>query len=145
LPVTRRTRCRPSARAAPTPACRTSTTWPGSSSWCSTAAPEALLDSYHDERAYAADDNLLNSTRSTDFITPKSRTSRAARRGAGAGRTEPFARPLVNSGRLSTPTPYVHSSSLNTADSEHFAGKMRPGTNCADAPVQVNGQADAGC
>jgi 3-(3-hydroxy-phenyl)propionate hydroxylase len=24
-------------------------------------------------------------------------------------RSEPFARPLVNSGRLSTPTPYVHS------------------------------------
>ncbi|MGR9922042.1 FAD-dependent monooxygenase, partial [Escherichia coli] len=34
-------------------------------------APEALLDTYHTERAFAADDNLLNSTRATDFITPK--------------------------------------------------------------------------
>lgn len=34
-------------------------------------APASLMDSYHDERAFAADDNLLNSTRSTDFITPK--------------------------------------------------------------------------
>ena len=35
-------------------------------------APEALLDSYGDERVVAADENMLNSTRSTDFITPKS-------------------------------------------------------------------------
>jgi 3-(3-hydroxy-phenyl)propionate hydroxylase len=39
-------------------------------------APESLLDTYHSERAYAADENILNSTRSTDFITPKSKTSR---------------------------------------------------------------------
>ena len=38
-------------------------------------APEALLDSYHEKRAYAADDNLGHSTRATDFITPKSRSS----------------------------------------------------------------------
>ena len=51
------------------------------------SAPEALLDSYHDERAFAADDNLLNSTRATDFITPKSPASLLLpRRGAGAGR-----------------------------------------------------------
>ena len=33
-------------------------------------APESLLDTYS-ERVYAADENILNSTRSTDFITPK--------------------------------------------------------------------------
>ncbi len=38
-------------------------------------APEALIDSYHEERAFAADDNLLNSTRATDFISPKSAVS----------------------------------------------------------------------
>ena len=54
-------------------------------------------------------------------------------------RTEAFARPLVNSGRLSTPTPY-RESSLNTPDSEAFQGAMHPGTNCADAPVQRNGK-----
>ena len=37
-------------------------------------APEALLDSYSDERVAAADENLMNSTRSTDFITPKARS-----------------------------------------------------------------------
>ena len=40
-------------------------------------APETLLDSYHEERAYGADENIVNSTRSTDFITPKTRVSRA--------------------------------------------------------------------
>jgi 3-(3-hydroxy-phenyl)propionate hydroxylase len=50
-----------------------------------------------------------------------------------------FARPLVNSGRLSKPTPYLNSS-LNTQDTQDFQGGMLPGTNCADAPVTVNGQ-----
>jgi 3-(3-hydroxy-phenyl)propionate hydroxylase len=102
-------------------------------------APIALLDSYDEERAFAADDNLLNSTRSTDFITPKSETSRILRDAVlELAATEPFARRLVNSGRLSTPTPYLHSS-LNTPDEEAFAGLMKPGTNCADAPVGVDG------
>src|SRR5690606_7533225 len=35
-------------------------------------APETLVDTYTVERELAADENLLNSTRSTDFITPKS-------------------------------------------------------------------------
>ena len=41
---------------------------------------------------------------------------------------------LINSGRLSTPTPYVHSR-LNTPDEDEFRGVMAPGTPCADAPV----------
>lgn len=103
-------------------------------------APLALLDTYHEERAYAADDNLLNSTRSTDFITPKSRASLRLRNAVlELARTEPFARPLVNSGRLSTPTPYAVSS-LNTPDADAFAGHMAPGTNCADAPIRRDGQ-----
>jgi 3-(3-hydroxy-phenyl)propionate hydroxylase len=103
-------------------------------------APMALLDTYHEERAYAADDNLGNSTRATDFITPKSRSSLRLRNAVlELARTEPFARPLVNSGRLSTPTPYLESS-LNTPDADVFAGKMLPGTNCADAPVEQGGK-----
>jgi 3-(3-hydroxy-phenyl)propionate hydroxylase len=39
-------------------------------------APDALLDSYADEREYAADENIRNSTQATDFITPKSEISR---------------------------------------------------------------------
>lgn len=103
-------------------------------------APVALLDSYEEERGVAADDNILHSTRATDFISPKSASSRLFRDAVlQLAETCPFARPLVNSGRLSSPTPYVNSS-LNTPDEDVFVGKMRPGTNCADAPVKIAGQ-----
>ncbi len=103
-------------------------------------ASETLLDSYDEERIYAADDNLLNSTRSTDFITPKSTVSKAFRDATlGLANEFPFARPLVNSGRLSTPTPYL-TSTLNTPDDEAFGGRMGPGTNCADAPISRDGK-----
>ena len=106
------------------------------------AAPEALLDSYHDERAFAADDNLRNSTRSTDFITPKTRASRVLRDAVlELARDLPAAQRLVNSGRLSTPTPYVHSP-LNTADAEVFNSPLAPGVNATDAPVNVQGEPD---
>jgi len=105
-------------------------------------APLEFIDSYTEERAFAADDNLLNSTRSTDFITPKSKSSRIFRDAVlKLAEKYTFARPLVNSGRLSTPTPYADSS-LNTEDDAEFAGLMKPGTNCADAPV-VKGGRDA--
>ena len=104
------------------------------------AAPEALIDSYDAERAFAADDNLLNSTRATDFISPKSAVSLRFRNAVlELAETEAFARPLINSGRLSTPTPYLHSP-LNSPDEEPFAGLMKPGTNCADAPLRQRGK-----
>jgi 3-(3-hydroxy-phenyl)propionate hydroxylase len=100
------------------------------------AADDALIDSYHEERAFAADDNLLASTRSTDFITPKSRASRRFRDAVlELAEHHAFARPLVNSGRLSTPTAYV-GSSLNSADVDVFADAMRPGSVCVDAPIR---------
>ncbi|WP_371741453.1 FAD-dependent oxidoreductase [Bradyrhizobium sediminis] len=103
-------------------------------------APLSLIDSYNEERAFAADDNLLNSTRSTDFITPKSPASRRFRDAVlELAEDNAFARPLVNSGRLSTPTPYLHSS-LNTPDTAPFKGRMAPGTNCDDAPVSKDGR-----
>jgi len=68
------------------------------------AAPDALLDSYEAERVPANDENILNSTRSTDFITPKNAAARAYRDAALELAAEfPFARSLVNSGRLSRP------------------------------------------
>lgn len=103
-------------------------------------APESLLDTYSEERVFAADDNLMNSTRSTDFITPKSDVSRVFRDAVlDLAEDHAFARPLVNSGRLSTPTPYADSS-LNTIDGDTFAGLMSPGTNCSDAPITQNGE-----
>ena len=105
-------------------------------------APEALLDSYDAERLVAADDNIAHSSRATDFITPKNAASRAFRDAVlRLARDHAFARPLINSGRLSTPTPYPDSP-LNTPDTEPFEGRMAPGTNCADAPVRVAGRED---
>ncbi|UCH73379.1 MAG: FAD-dependent oxidoreductase [Rhodospirillales bacterium] len=103
-------------------------------------APEALLDSYDAERVQAARENLLNSTRSTDFITPKSAVSQAFRDAVlDLAENHPFARRLVNSGRLSVPAVYADSP-LNTKDEDDFAGTMPPGSPCADAPIARNGR-----
>jgi 3-(3-hydroxy-phenyl)propionate hydroxylase len=103
-------------------------------------APDALLDSYGAEREAAADENILNSTRATDFITPKSEVSRLFRDAVlDLARDHPFARSLVNSGRLSLPTTYAHSP-LNTPDEDAFEGRMVPGAPAADAPLTVDGR-----
>ena len=98
-------------------------------------APEALLESYDAERIAAADENLRNSTRSTDFITPKSAMSRTFRDAVlSLAKRHGFARRLVNSGRLSVPA-ILTNSPLNTPDRDSFAGTMMPGAPAADAPV----------
>jgi 3-(3-hydroxy-phenyl)propionate hydroxylase len=98
-------------------------------------AGEALLASYGPEREFAADENLRNSTRATDFITPKSEISRLFRDAVlDLSRTQPFARAFVNSGRLSTPAT-LSASPLNTTDADVFSGLMGPGAPAADAPV----------
>lgn len=103
-------------------------------------APAALLDTYASERGAAADENILNSTRSTDFITPKSATSKLFRNAVlGLAREHAFARALVNSGRLSVPT-LALDSPLNTPDDEAFDGWMVPGAPMDDAPVAVEGR-----
>ena len=102
-------------------------------------ARDRLLDSYDRERTEAADENILNSTRATDFITPKSHVSRLLRSAVLSLAVEqPFARALVNSGRLSVPTSY-RGSPLSTPDgAEAFAGWMTPGTPADDAPWPEN-------
>ena len=100
------------------------------------AAPDRLLDSYHEERAYAADENILNSTRSTDFITPKSNMSHIFRNAVlQLAEHFEFARPIVNSGRLSTPSVY-DGSSLNGPDAlQGGPARSRVGSPCPDAPL----------
>ncbi|KRB84856.1 FAD-dependent oxidoreductase [Noviherbaspirillum sp. Root189] len=103
-------------------------------------APEALLESYCDEREFAADENILNSTRSTDFITPKSAISRTFRDAVlRLSKTHDFARKLVNSGRLSRPS-VLAQSALNTPDQDMFDSAMVPGAPADDAPIQIAGR-----
>jgi 3-(3-hydroxy-phenyl)propionate hydroxylase len=106
-------------------------------------AADALLDSYGQEREYAADENIRHSTRATDFITPKSDISRLFRDAVlQLAKRHAFARTLVNSGRLSVPAT-LHGSTLNTADSDDFQGLMVPGAVAADAP-RVSAEGVAG-
>ncbi|WP_343607647.1 FAD-dependent oxidoreductase [Roseateles sp.] len=87
-------------------------------------APLALLDGYARERELAADENLLHSTRSTDFITPKSEISRVFRDATlTLAKDFDFARRLVNSGRLSVPT-------------------TQYGQPAPDAPIRIDGHDD---
>lgn len=98
-------------------------------------APDALLDTYDDERIYGAEENIRNSTRSTDFITPKSETSRQFRDAVLAlSEHYAFARPLVNSGRLSVPCVYDRSG-LNTPDGLNGPARARPGSVAPDVPL----------
>lgn len=98
-------------------------------------APLSLLDSYDSERVHGADENILNSSRSTDFITPKSDTSRLFRNAVlDLSERFAFARPLVNSGRLSVPCSY-DVSPLNGPDVETMPRRTRPGSPAVDAPL----------
>jgi 3-(3-hydroxy-phenyl)propionate hydroxylase len=104
-------------------------------------APERLLESYDQERLVAADDNIRHSTRSTEFITPKNAASRAYRDAVLAlAEAHPFARRMINSGRLSTPI-RLDFSTLNTPDRDAFEGGLVPGSAAADAPLERDGQA----
>ncbi len=104
-------------------------------------APAKLLDSYSQERVQAAQENQRHSMRSTDFITPKNDASRTLRDAVLSLAPDfPFARSLVNSGRLSTPTTY-RGSTLITADEypEDWRGTTGPGAPAIDGPVAAGG------
>lgn len=98
-------------------------------------APEGLLDSYSQERVYGADENILNSTRATDFLTPKSDISKVFRNAVlELARVHEFARPMVNSGRLSVPCVY-DALPLNGPDTLDGPHGTRVGAPCVDAPL----------
>ncbi len=99
-------------------------------------AGDRLLDTYHSERKHGADENILNSSRATDFLTPKSPVSRMFRDAVlDLAEKAPFARSLVNSGRLSLPCTY-DGSALNGADEGQLPAALRPGSPALDAPVE---------
>lgn len=90
-------------------------------------AGEALLDSYDKERIPAADENILHSTRSTDFISPKNGAIRVLRDATlELAADHGFARALVNSGRLSRAY----------CPPQNGTTPLGPGSPCSDAPLQ---------
>lgn len=102
-------------------------------------ADDRLLDTYEIERIQAADMNIGHSTRSTDFISPKSAAEVGFRNAVlSLSRTAAFARRMVNSGRLSTPATY--DTPLSTPDRDRFGGSANLGAPLPDAPMRKNGK-----
>lgn len=94
------------------------------------AAPATLL-AYDRERVHGADENILNSSRTTRFMTPADGFERLMRDQVLklAGEV-PFARALVNSGRLSVPCVYP----APVDDAPDLPQAARPGAVAPDAP-----------
>ena len=71
-------------------------------------APDNLLESYDIERRHGSAENILNSSRATNFMTPKTEIEALFRDATlRLAHTHPFARKLINSGRLSQPCSYA--------------------------------------
>ena len=98
-------------------------------------APARLLASYEIERGRAADENILNSRRTTAFMSPGSTVERQFRDAVLELAADfPFARALVNSGRLSQPCDYAGLPGIEP-EAGTVAGTMSAGRPCSDAPV----------
>jgi 3-(3-hydroxy-phenyl)propionate hydroxylase len=97
-------------------------------------SPETLLESYHTERSAAADENIRESTRSTDFMAPASHQEARLRKAVlSLAKETEFGKRMVNGGRLSVPS--VYDSPLSTADGDTWRGGPRPGASMLDAPI----------
>jgi len=97
-------------------------------------SPERLLESYHIERSVAADENIRESTRSTDFMAPNSHQEARLRKAVLAlARDTDFGKRMVNAGRLSVPS--VYDTPLSSADVDAWRGGPRPGASMPDAPI----------
>ena len=63
-----------------------------------------ILNSYNDERIQAAKENIANSSRATNFMTPKNKMAKVFRdQVLKLATSNQFSRNLINSGRLSVP------------------------------------------
>src|SRR5262249_24809262 len=97
-------------------------------------SPPSLLDSYHVERSSAADENIRESPRSTDFMAPASTEEARLRKAVlSLARETEFGKRMVIGGRLSVPS--IYDSPLSTADCESWRGGARPGASMPDAPI----------
>lgn len=93
-----------------------------------------LLESYDEEATIAAEENIQNSTRATDFIGPSTMLSRAFRNAVlELARDYQATRPWVNSGRLAAAVDFGLTS-LATPDIDDWDAGIRPGSPAIDAP-----------
>ncbi|MGC6535821.1 MAG: FAD-dependent oxidoreductase [Candidatus Puniceispirillaceae bacterium] len=98
-----------------------------------TAAP-SILASYDEERGHGAAENIANSARATNFMTPKSPVEMLFRNEVlKLASTMPFARKLINSGRLSLPCSLAGLSLQTDGPCQAMVG-----TAVKDVPLQDN-------
>jgi 3-(3-hydroxy-phenyl)propionate hydroxylase len=101
------------------------------------ASPGGLLESYHIERSAAADENIRESTRSTDFMAPATRQEARYRKAVlSLAKETEFGKRMVNGGRLSVPS--IYDTPLSTADRDPWRGGPRPGASMLDAPITAS-------
>lgn len=94
-------------------------------------ADPALIETYHEERSHGSAENILNSSRSTNFMTPKTPIEALFRAEAlRLAKDQPFARKMLNSGRLSVPCS-LEGMSLQTPG----VAPVMPGQALVDAPL----------
>lgn len=115
-------------------------------------APPELLASYHAERAAAAAENLRVTSATMEFLVPQ--TSQLRRRRAeilDRAVTDPFARSLINSGKLAEPYWYLDSPLTTPGPSlagfPAEPGALRPpvpGVICPDGPCSAGPGSDGG-
>jgi 3-(3-hydroxy-phenyl)propionate hydroxylase len=99
------------------------------------SSPERLLQSYHIERGAAADENIRESTRSTDFMAPASSQDARLRQAVlSLARETEFGKRMINGGRLSVPS--VYDTPLSTPDTDSWRGGPPPGASMPDAPFR---------
>jgi 3-(3-hydroxy-phenyl)propionate hydroxylase len=95
-------------------------------------APITLIETYNEERTHGSAENILNSSRATNFMTPKSPIEALFRDEVlNLATTHPFARKLINSGRLSRPCSLAGMALQTDGDAP-----VRPGDAVIDAPLR---------
>lgn len=97
-------------------------------------SPASLLESYQVERGAAADENIRESTRSTDFMAPNSHQEARLRQAVlSLAKETEFGKRMVNGGRLSVPCSY--DSPLSSRDADTWRSGPSPGCSMPDAPI----------
>ncbi|WP_066268192.1 FAD-dependent oxidoreductase [Hydrogenophaga palleronii] len=77
-------------------------------------APAALLQSYQDERLEAAQQNVCVTNRTARFLRPADGSERLFRQATiGLAKQYPFARSLINTGRMAVANPYNRSTACS--------------------------------
>lgn len=98
-------------------------------------ASRKILESYNDEAIEMSDENIANSTRSINFITPQSSLELGFRNAIlELASTEKFAQCFVNTGRLAVAVE-IKKNAFNIDDTEKWNADLRPGKIALNAPL----------